>query len=104
MTNFNSDTDHSTVTESRQKTEKPRLYKVLMLNDNYTTMEFVVYVLETIFQKSQEESLKIMLNVHEQGSGIAGTYTRSIAETKITSVHRLAEKEGFPLKCTMEPE
>jgi ATP-dependent Clp protease adaptor protein ClpS len=104
MSEFSEETDHSTVTESRQKTKKPRIFKVIMLNDNYTTMEFVVYVLETIFQKSPDESLKITLNVHEQGSGIAGTYTRSIAESKIASVHRLAEKEGFPLKCTMEPE
>ena len=104
MAELGNETDHSTVTESRQKTEKPRLFKVLMLNDNYTTMEFVVFALESVFQKSQEESIKIMLNVHEQGRGTAGIYTRAIAETKIDSVHRLAEKEGFPLKCAMEPE
>jgi len=104
MAGYNGDTGESTTIDSRQKTEKPRRYKVLMLNDNYTTMEFVIFVLESIFQKPNQEAMQIMLNVHEQGRGTAGVYTRSVAETKIDSVHRLAEKEGFPLKCTMEPQ
>lgn len=90
------------LTEKKQKVQEPPLYKVLLHNDDYTTMEFVVMILETIFNKSSEEATRIMLNVHQQGVGIAGVYTREIADTKISIVHDLARKNEFPLKCSME--
>ena len=90
--------------ETRQRTKKPSLYKVLLLNDDYTTMEFVVHVLESVFHKSTVEATQIMLHVHKNGSGLAGVYTRDIAETKIATVHELARKRRFPLKCIMERE
>ena len=90
--------------KERQQTKKPPLYKVLMLNDDYTTMDFVIYVLESVFQKSSVEATQIMLHVHKKGVGLAGVYTREIAETKITTVHDLANKKQFPLKCRMEKE
>lgn len=77
---------------------------VLLHNDDYTSMEFVVQVLQTIFQKPAAESVDIMLRVHQQGTGKAGIYTAEVAETKIRAVDALAEEYGFPLKCTMEPE
>jgi len=90
------------VTEDQQKTEEPPLYKVLLHNDDYTTMEFVVLVLEKIFHKSTAEATRIMLNVHQQGIGVAGIFAREIAETKVTVVVDLARKNEYPLKCTME--
>jgi ATP-dependent Clp protease adaptor protein ClpS len=91
-------------TKPRQKTERPHLYKVLLLNDDYTTMDFVVYVLENIFHKPVAEATRIMLHVHRQGAGLAGVYTRDIAETKIDAVHQLARENEFPLRCVMEKE
>ncbi len=90
--------------KERQKTKKPPLYKVLLLNDDYTTMEFVVFVLETVFHKSAVEAVQVMLHVHRQGVGLAGVYEREIAETKITEVRELARGNEFPLKCVMEKE
>jgi ATP-dependent Clp protease adaptor protein ClpS len=81
---------------------EPYLYKVLLHNDDYTTMEFVVYVLMEVFHKSVEDATRIMLNVHEQGIGICGLYTHEIAETKVETVMRMARENGHPLKCTME--
>ena len=88
----------------RQKTKPPLLYKVLLHNDHYTTMEFVVEILESIFRKPGAEAVQIMLNVHENGVGIAGVYTATVAETKVAYVESNARDKGFPLKCTMEPE
>jgi ATP-dependent Clp protease adaptor protein ClpS len=88
----------------RQETKEPSLFKVVLLNDNYTTMDFVVHILEIIFSKSPAEATRIMLNVHKKGSGICGVYTREIAETKVVAVHELASQNGFPLKCIMEKE
>ncbi len=85
------------------RTKEPSLFRVLLLNDHYTTMEFVVLVLETIFKKNDEEAQAIMLLVHKNGSGVAGTYTKEIAETKAALVHHLAKQNGFPLKCVIEP-
>ena len=90
--------------QERRKTKKPPLYKVYLLNDDYTTMDFVVYILETIFHRPPAEAAQVMLHVHRKGIGLAGVYTREIAETKISSVHSLAEQNGFPLKCVMERE
>ncbi len=86
------------------KTTKPPMYKVIILNDDYTTMDFVVEILMKIFRKSLEKATKIMLNVHREGKGICGLYTHEIAETKIETVHMLAQEQGFPLRCTMEKE
>lgn len=79
------------------------MYKVVLLNDHYTTMEFVVMILETIFGKNSVEAAQIMLSVHEAGSGVAGIYTREIAETKAALVTQAARDNGFPLRCALEP-
>ena len=92
------------VTKTKPKTKKPSLYKVLILNDDYTPMEFVVYVLERFFNKGREEATRIMLHVHHKGVGICGVYTFEIAETKVTQVMDLAREHGHPLQCTMEKE
>lgn len=84
--------------------KEPPLFRVLLLNDHYTTMEFVVAVLEQVFHKSAAEATEIMLAVHRAGSGLAGTYPKEVAETKIAVVHHMARKESFPLQCVMEPE
>lgn len=91
-------------TETRQETGRPPLYRVLLLNDDYTTMEFVVHILENVFHKSPVEATQIMLHVHNSGSGLAGIYAREIAETKVHTVEELARKNKFPLKCIMEKE
>ncbi len=90
--------------DERLKLQRPPLYKVLLHNDDYTSMEFVVQVLKTIFGKSEEEATDIMLTVHQKGKGIAGIYTREIAEMKVKTVHTRAKKYGFPLKCSLERE
>jgi ATP-dependent Clp protease adaptor protein ClpS len=77
---------------------------VLLHNDDYTTMDFVVMILQSVFQKDTDEATRIMLNVHHQGVGIAGIYTREIGETKVTIVHRLAKRNQFPLRCSLERE
>ncbi len=78
------------------------MYKVLLHNDDYTTMDFVVMILETVFGKNTDEATRIMLNVHNQGQGVAGIYTREIGETKVAVVHRMARKNQFPLRCSLE--
>jgi ATP-dependent Clp protease adaptor protein ClpS len=90
------------VSDQKPKTEEPPLYKVLLHNDDYTSMEFVVLLLEKVFNKSTAEATRIMLNVHQQGLGVAGIYNREIAETKVAVVHDLARKNEFPLRCSME--
>jgi ATP-dependent Clp protease adaptor protein ClpS len=90
--------------KERLKTKKPSLYKVFLLNDDYTTMDFVVFVLEKVFRKTPAEAVQIMLHVHKEGVGLAGVYTREIAETKIAEVHERARGNEFPLKCIMEKE
>jgi ATP-dependent Clp protease adaptor protein ClpS len=89
---------------TRSKNDLPPMYKVILHNDNYTSMEFVVEILVTIFGKSLEKATQIMLNVHNKGKGICGIYPRQIAETKVETVHNLASSKGFPLKSTMEKE
>ncbi len=91
-----------TLTRNRENLQEPPLFKVLLHNDDYTTMDFVVMVLETVFGKDTAEATRIMLNVHQQGYGVAGVYTREIGETKVVTVHRLARKNQFPLKCSLE--
>lgn len=90
--------------KSRPKTKRPSMYKVLMLNDDYTPMEFVVHVLERFFNKSREEATRIMLHVHQRGVGVCGVYTYEVAETKVTQVMDLARQHQHPLQCTLEKE
>ena len=88
--------------DSKPKTKKPSMYNVLLLNDDYTPMEFVVMVLEKIFNKKQEEATQIMLHVHKNGIGVCGTFTYEVAESKCKSVMDMAKKNEHPLQCTME--
>ena len=90
--------------EEEEETTEPNKYKVLFHNDDYTTMEFVVRVLERVFHKSKSEATKIMLEVHHSGSGVAGVYSKQIAETKVEQTIQWAREEGHPLMVTMEPE
>ena len=92
------------VVKTRPRTKKPAMYKVLMLNDDYTPMEFVVHVLERFFQKNREEATRIMLHVHRRGVGVCGVYTYEVAETKVTQVMDLARQNQHPLQCTIEKE
>jgi ATP-dependent Clp protease adaptor protein ClpS len=92
------------VTKTRPKTKKPSLYKVLILNDDYTPMEFVVLVLEHFFNKDREAATRIMLHVHQKGVGICGVYTFEVAETKVAQVMDFARQHQHPLQCTMEKE
>ena len=89
---------------TKQETKKPELFKVLLLNDDYTTMEFVVEILESVFNKAPAEAYRIMMAVHTQGKGLCGLYPHEIAETKVSSVIELARSNGFPLLAAMEPE
>ncbi len=90
--------------EEEIEVKRPNLYKVLMLNDDHTPMDFVVTIIQSIFGKSLEESTKIMFEVHNKGKGIAGVYTYDIARTKADQVHSLAEKNQYPLECVLEVE
>ncbi|MDE1937597.1 MAG: ATP-dependent Clp protease adapter ClpS [Alphaproteobacteria bacterium] len=92
------------VTKTRPKTKKPSLYKVLLLNDDYTPMEFVVHILERIFSKNRDEAVQIMLHVHRHGVGICGVFTFEVAETKVAQVIEFARRHEHPLQCTMEKE
>lgn len=92
------------ITKTRPKTKRPNLYKVLILNDDYTPMEFVVLVLERFFNKGREEATSIMLHVHHKGVGICGVYTYEVAETKVTQVMDFSRQHQHPLQCTMEKE
>ncbi len=96
------DAGTSIVTKTRPKTKRPSLYRVLILNDDYTPMEFVVHVLERFFQKGREEATQIMLHVHQNGVGECGTFTYEVAETKVTQVMDFARKHQHPLQCVME--
>jgi len=92
------------VVKAKPKTKKPAMYKVLMLNDDYTPMEFVVHVLEHFFAKSREEATRIMLHVHHRGVGICGVFTYEVAETKVTQVMDFARQHQHPLQCTLEKD
>ena len=97
-------TDTGTITKTRPKTKRPNLYRVLLLNDDYTPMEFVVLVLQDVFNKSREESMQIMLHVHQKGVGECGVYPYEVAETKVTRVMDTARKNQHPLQCLMEKQ
>jgi ATP-dependent Clp protease adaptor protein ClpS len=94
--------DEAVLTESETRLKKPPLYKVLIHNDDYTTMEFVIFVLQKVFQHAEADAARIMLQVHIQGVGVAGVYTYEIAETKVAQVETLARAREFPLLCTVE--
>lgn len=91
-------------TESKTKLERPPLYKVFLHNDDFTTMEFVVFILQTVFNHGESEAIRLMLNVHRQGLGLAGVYTYEVAQMKVERVTSLAQANEFPLLCTMEED
>ena len=90
------------VEKPRSRTKRPRLYTVVLYNDDYTTMEFVVHVLESIFDKGPAEAYRVMMEVHTRGRGFCGAYTWEVAETKVATVHEEARSEGFPLRAGIE--
>jgi len=90
--------------ETMDEVKEPPMYKVFLLNDDYTTMDFVVHILMSVFYKSFEDANRIMMNVHKNGSGLCGLYTFEVAETKVDIVQNIANDNGFPLKCIMEQE
>ncbi|MBA4783067.1 MAG: ATP-dependent Clp protease adapter ClpS [Rhizobiales bacterium] len=96
------DTGTGVITRTKPKTKKPSLYRVLLLNDDYTPMEFVIHVLERFFRKTREEATQIMLHVHNTGVGQCGIFTYEVAETKVTQVMDFARKNQHPLQCVME--
>jgi ATP-dependent Clp protease adaptor protein ClpS len=98
------DGETGVVVKSKPKTKKPSMYKVLLLNDDYTPMEFVVHVLERFFSKSREDATRIMLHVHRRGVGVCGVYTYEVAETKVNQVIDFARRHEHPLQCTLEKE
>jgi ATP-dependent Clp protease adaptor protein ClpS len=97
-------TDGELLERTKQETRKPDLFKVLLLNDDYTTMDFVVEILETVFHKQPAEAFRIMMMVHTQGKGLCGLYPHEVAETKVETVVERAREQGFPLRAAMEPE
>ncbi|MFQ5683973.1 MAG: ATP-dependent Clp protease adapter ClpS [Candidatus Binatia bacterium] len=94
--------DRGVVTETEKKVKKPPLYKVLLHNDDYTTKDFVVQILQYVFHREQPEAVQIMLHVHKKGVGVAGVYTFEVGETKVALVESMARQNEYPLKCTME--
>jgi ATP-dependent Clp protease adaptor protein ClpS len=104
MNGYGPDLEEDVISDTKDDVDEPPMYKVLLHNDDYTTMEFVVEILMFVFKKSPEEAVKIMLNVHHKGTGICGIYTFEVSETKVKTVDALAKENGFPLKCTMEKE
>ncbi len=104
MANKEDDGDAAIVTKTRSKTERPPLYKILLLNDDFTPMEFVVYVLERFFGISHDQAIDIMMTVHKKGLAVVGVFSFEIAETKVAQVMELARRNQHPLQCTMERE
>lgn len=102
------DGDTGTITrvkpDAKTRLQKPRLFKVLLHNDNYTTRDFVVFLLQTVFHKSEPDAVRIMMHVHQNGVGVAGVFTREVAETKVETVISLARQNEYPLMASMEPE
>jgi ATP-dependent Clp protease adaptor protein ClpS len=96
--------DTAVVVEKKSRTQKPKLWRVILHNDDFTTMEFVIHVLETVFSRTPAESHELMLQVHRRGMCVAGVYTYEIAETKMGTVEQMARAAEFPFLCTMEPE
>ncbi len=97
-------TDTGVLTRTRTRTKKPAMYRVLLLNDDFTPMEFVIHILERFFSKNREEATEITFQVHRRGVGVCGVYTYEVAETKVSQVMDYARKNEHPLQCTMEKE
>jgi len=91
-----------TQTRTERRLKRPRMFKVLLHNDDYTTMEFVVYILQVVFHRNATDAMQIMLHVHKHGIGVAGVYTRDVAETRVQQVEALARSHEFPLRCSLE--
>lgn len=104
MSEYNPELEEEVDSEIRDDVREPPMYRVLLHNDDYTTMDFVVEIIMLVFNKSPEEAVNIMLNVHRKGMGLCGVYTYEVSETKVETVHAIAREQGFPLKCTMEKE
>lgn len=104
MSQYDPNVEEGVESETDIEVDEPPMYKVMLLNDDYTTMDFVIEVLVYVFQKPPEEATLIMLNVHRKGVGVCGIYPYEIAETKVNTVENLARENGFPLKCIMERE
>jgi ATP-dependent Clp protease adaptor protein ClpS len=104
MTPPEESSDTGTATKKKERLKRPRQYKVILLNDDYTTMEFVVVILEGVFLKSPSEAVRIMLQVHRQGRGMCGVFSREIAEAKVELVHQRAQEAGYPLRAVVEEE
>ena len=104
MTSDNDDTDVGLATKPKTKTEKPKMYKVMLLNDDFTPMEFVVHVLERYFSIGSEQAYGLMMQVHQKGLAVVGVFSHDVAETKVMQVMDLARKHQHPLQCTMEKE
>ncbi len=104
MNEYSPEVEEEVTSETKDEVREPSMFRVLLHNDDYTTMEFVIEILIIVFNKSPEEAVEIMLNVHRKGIGICGVYTYEVSETKVNIVHVLAQENGFPLKCTMEKE
>ena len=104
MTSENKISSTDIVTQEKVELKKPKLYKVILLNDDYTPMEYVVKLIRIVFRKSENEAVNIMLMVHKKGSGICGIFTKEVAETKVETVLKMAKGDQHPLKCIMEPE
>src|SRR5262247_1787802 len=104
MSGIDRQTDGELLERTKQETKKPELFKVFLLNDDYTTMDFVVEVLESVFHKQPAEAFRIMMMVHTQGKGLCGVYPFEVAETKVATVVESARGSGFPLRAAMEPE
>jgi ATP-dependent Clp protease adaptor protein ClpS len=102
MVGHSTDTKEEVLSQTRQEEQEPPMYQVLLHNDDYTTMNFVVELLTTVFGKSIQEATQIMLNIHRSGIGVCGIYTFEVAETKVETVHHLARERGFPLKSSFE--
>lgn len=101
---FEDDAGTITKVKPEKKLKRPQLYRVLLHNDDYTTREFVVQVLHSVFHLGEQDAIRVMLHVHHNGVGVAGVYTKEVAETKIQTVERLAREQEFPLRLSMEPE
>jgi len=99
-----SDHERGLATQERKKVERPKRFKVLLYNDNYTPMEFVVVILESLFGKGPSEATQLMLQIHRAGMGVAGVYVLEVAETKVARVHKMAEERGYPLRAGAEAE
>ena len=98
------DAEGAVATANEHKVQRPRMFKVLLHNDDYTTMDFVVMELMTVFRRIEAEAVEIMMHVHQKGVGVAGIYSHEIAESKAAKVTRLAREHEFPLRCSVEPE